>query len=189
MSEKKKRDRGAPPPRAAAPDGPSGEPGTPMDVRLLEQLVKLMAANDLNTVDLRDGEKRVVLKRGAPAATYAYAPPPTHGAPAGAPPVQQAAPGAGPAGPGGSPAADESAGTVAIKAEMVGTFYSSPKPGEPAFVGVGSTVDEESTVCVIEAMKNFFPVKAGVRGSIAKVLVQNGQTVQFDQALFLVKPS
>ena len=72
---------------------------------------------------------------------------------------------------------------------MVGTFYSSPKPGEPAFVSAGSTVDEDSTVCVIEAMKNFFPVKAGVRGAIAKVLVQNGQTVQFDQALFLVRPS
>jgi len=72
---------------------------------------------------------------------------------------------------------------------MVGTFYSSPKPGEPAFVNVGSNVDEETTVCVIEAMKNFFPVKAAVRGSVAKVLVQNGSTVQFDQALFLVKPS
>jgi acetyl-CoA carboxylase biotin carboxyl carrier protein len=158
-----------------------------MDVGLLEQLVKLMAANDLNTVDVRDGDKRVVLKRGPAAAAFTYAAPQQvmH-----APPLQpQAGAGAGAGTPAGAPAPDESAGLVAIKAEMVGTFYSSPKPGEPVFVNTGSSVDEETTVCVIEAMKNFFPVKAGVRGSIAKVLVQNGQTVQFDQALFLVKPS
>jgi acetyl-CoA carboxylase biotin carboxyl carrier protein len=156
-----------------------------MDVGLLEQLVKLMAANDLNTVDVRDGDKRVVLKRGPSAPTFAYAPPAPAGQMAGSP---QSQPQAG-AGPGPAAPPDESAGLVAIKAEMVGTFYSSPKPGEPVFVNTGSTVDEETTVCVIEAMKNFFPVKAGVRGTVAKVLVQNGQTVQFDQALFLVKPS
>ena len=72
---------------------------------------------------------------------------------------------------------------------MPGTFYAAPKPGEKPFVSVGSVVDEETDVCVIEAMKTFNNVKAGVRGKIAKVLVQNGQTVQFDQPLFLVKPS
>jgi acetyl-CoA carboxylase biotin carboxyl carrier protein len=174
-------------PQGAA--GAAGKTGTPMDVSLLEQLVKLMAANDLNTVDVRDGDKRVVLKRGPAAATFAYAPA-MQAAPVAPPPSQTpAGAGAGSGAPAGAGAADESAGLVAIKAEMVGTFYSSPKPGEPAFVNTGSTVDDETTVCVIEAMKNFFPVKAGVRGSIAKVLVQNGQTVQFDQALFLVKPS
>ena len=156
-----------------------------MDVGLLEQLVKLMAANDLNTIALRDGKKRVVLKRGAPAAAYAYPAPAMHAATAAAPPSQPQAS----AGGGAGAAADESAGLVAIKAERVGTFYSSPKPGEPSFVSAGSKVDEETTVCVIEAMKNFFPVKAGVRGTISKVLIQNGQTVQFDQALFLVRPS
>jgi acetyl-CoA carboxylase biotin carboxyl carrier protein len=157
-----------------------------MDVGLLEQLVKLMAANDLNTVDVRDGDKRVILKRGPAAPTFAYGPPAAVGQMSSAP-LSQPSPAA--AAPAGAPAPDESAGLVTIKAEMVGTFYSSPKPGEPVFVNTGSTVDEETTVCVIEAMKNFFPVKAGVRGSIVKVLVQNGQTVQFDQALFLVKPA
>ena len=204
MSEKKKRQPGgaAAPGSASMPASPGSpastkapEPprpskltGSPMDVGLLEQLVRLMAANDLNTVEVREGDKRVVLKRGPATPTFAYAPPMPAGV-AQAPPSQpQAAAGAG-AGTGAATAPhDESAGLVAIKAEMVGTFYSSPKPGEAAFVNVGSTVDEESTVCVIEAMKNFFPVKAGLRGSIAKVLVQNGQTVQFDQPLFLVKP-
>ena len=159
-----------------------------MNVGLLEQLVKLMAANDLNTVEIREGDKRVVLKRGpavSSAPAFAYTPAMS----AHAPPSQAQSAAAASPGTSATASPDESAGLVAIKAEMVGTFYSSPKPGEPAFVNVGSTVDEESTVCVIEAMKNFFPVKAGLRGSIAKVLVQNGQTVQFDQALFLVKPS
>ena len=192
MSEKRKRERGAAADSGAGGAGktPAGPPGTPMDVRLLEQLVKLMAANDLNTVDVRDGDKRVVLKRGPAAATFTYGPPAMHAAPAAPAPSQpQAAAGAGAGTQAGGGSADESAGLVAVKAEMVGTFYSSPKPGEPPFVNAGSKVDEETTVCVIEAMKNFFPVKAAVRGTIAKVLVQNGQTVQFDQALFLITPA
>ena len=185
--------RRAPSAGASSDAAPSGAAGTPMDVRLLEQLVKLMAANDLNTVDLRDGDRRVVLKRGPAVSPVAYAPsmagPQAAYAPSSQPQAGAGASSGTTTATGPATAPDDSAGLVAIKAEMVGTFYSSPKPGEPAFVNVGSTVDEETSVCVIEAMKNFFPVKAGLRGTIAKVLVQNGQTVQFDQALFLVKPA
>ena len=158
-----------------------------MNVRLLEQIVKLMAANDLNTVDVRDGDKRVIVKRGAAAPTFAYAPamqPPVGQAP---PSQPQAAAGAS---GGAAPAAttDESAGLVPIKAEMVGTFYAAPKPGEKPFVNVGSEVDEDTEVCLIEAMKNYFAVKAGTRGTVARILAQDGQTVQFDQPLFLIRP-
>jgi acetyl-CoA carboxylase biotin carboxyl carrier protein len=157
-----------------------------MDVRLLEQIVKLMAANDLNTVDVRDGNRRVILKRGAATPSIAYVPsgPAPTAAPASQPP---AAAGASPGVP-TTAAADENAGLLPIKAEMVGTFYASPKPGEKPFVNVGSEVDEDTEVCLIEAMKNYFAVKAGVAGTIARVLVQDGQTVQFDQPLFLVRP-
>ena len=159
-----------------------------MNVRLIEQIVKLMAANDLNTVDVRDGEQRIILKRGPAGATVTYAAPMP--APLAAPPPTQPQGGVGASsGAGGTPTAtDENAGLVPIKAEMVGTFYASPKPGEKPFVTVGSDVDPDTEVCLIEAMKNFFAVKAGVSGSIARVLVQDGQTVQFDQPLFLVRP-
>jgi acetyl-CoA carboxylase biotin carboxyl carrier protein len=158
-----------------------------MNVRLLEQIVKLMAANDLNTVDVRDGDKRVILKRGPAAPTITYATP-VQGAVAPQPSQPPAAAGAS-GGSSGSPAADdESAGLVPIKAEMVGTFYASPKPGEKPFVTVGSDVDPDTEVCLIEAMKNYFAVKAGVNGTIARVMVTDGQTVQFDQPLFLVRP-
>ena len=156
----------------------------PMDVDLLKQLVQLMAANDLNTVDLRDGQKRVVLKRGAvansgPVMAYtpqSYAPAPQSTAAAGAAPATPAAP------------VNDDAGLVAIKSPMVGTFYAKPTPDSKTFVSVGSTVDDETDVCVIEAMKVFNNIKAETRGTIAKVLVTDGQTVEFGTVLFLVKP-
>ncbi len=147
----------------------------PMDAALLERLVKLMQANDLNALELRDGDKRVVLKRG-PANV----------------PIQIAAPAA-PMTPGKAPAevaapADENAGLIAIKSPMVGTYYSAPSPDAKPFVSVGSPVSEDTDVCVIEAMKVFNNVKAECHGTISKILVNNGQAVEFNQVLFLVKP-
>lgn len=186
MAEKKQ------PKKNGGPGGGGGGgagTGGPMDVGLLEQLVKLMAANDLNTVDLRDGDKRVVLKRGqAVMAGGGYMPYPA--APPPAPMPAGASGGAGATATASQPSAGgEEAGLVSIKSEMVGTFYSKPSPDAKPFVGVGSDVDEETVVCVIEAMKHFNPVKADVRGTIAKVLVTDGQTVDVGKALFLVRPA
>src|SRR5205814_3827451 len=86
-------------------------------------------------------------------------------------------------------AASEEANLIPIKSPMVGTFYAAPSPDAKPFVSVGSAVDEETDVCVIEAMKVFNNIKAEVRGTIAKVLVQSGQAVEFGQTLFLVKPA
>jgi acetyl-CoA carboxylase biotin carboxyl carrier protein len=158
--------------------------GSPMDVDLLEQIVKLMSANDLNTVDVRDGEKRVILKRGAvqQAFTYTPAPAPTSGGVASASPVSP------PAGSNTPPFPAEDNTLVPIKSPMVGTFYAAPTPEAKPFVSVGTVVNDETDVCVIEAMKVFNNIKAETRGTIAKVLVNNGQTVEFGQVLFLVKP-
>lgn len=153
----------------------------PMDVGLLQQIVDLMATNDLNTVDLRDGDRRVVLKRGqavtVSAAPVAYAP--------AAPAAAVTAVPAGPV-PDGAPSAD--AGLIPIKSPMVGTFYSSSSPDAKPFVSVGSAVDEETDVCIIEAMKVFNNIKAECRGKIARINVENGAPVEFGQVLFLVKP-
>jgi acetyl-CoA carboxylase biotin carboxyl carrier protein len=154
-----------------------------MNVGLLEQIVKLMAANDLNTVDLRDGDQRVVLKRGA-ATSYMSAVPVTYTAPT---PSGGAASAALSSTPPTTPPNDE-ANLIPIKSPMVGTFYSAASPDAKAFVQVGSTVDEDTDVCIIEAMKVFNNIKAETRGTVAKVLVSNGETVEFGQTLFLVKP-
>jgi acetyl-CoA carboxylase biotin carboxyl carrier protein len=163
----------------AAKSTPGASVTGPMDVGLLEQIVALMTTHDLNTVDVRDGDRRVILKRGA-VMTTAAAPMPAaqHASPHHAPP------------PGPTPSAvvDENAGLIPIKSPMVGTFYSRPSPDSKPFVQVGSTVDEETDVCSIEAMKNFIAIKAGVSGTIARILITDGQTVQFDTPLFLVMP-
>jgi acetyl-CoA carboxylase biotin carboxyl carrier protein len=159
-----------------------------MDVSLLERMVKLMAANDLNTVDVRDGDKRVILKRGAQliagSGSSGYAIPQM------APAMHAPSPGlaSGAASGGGATAADEDAGLTAIKSPMVGTFYAAPSPDAKPFVSVGTAVDEDTDVCVIEAMKVFNNIKAETSGKIAKILVNNGETVEFGQTLFLVKP-
>src|SRR5439155_11264265 len=139
-----------------------------MDVALLERLVRLMASHDLNTVDVRDGDKRVILKRGAVMI-----------APSGSsgllmhPQVTSAASTGNPSLPGGASGVsaipiDEHAGLTPIKSPMVGTFYASPSPDAKPFVNVGSRVDEESDVCIIEAMKVFNNIKAECRGTVEK---------------------
>jgi acetyl-CoA carboxylase biotin carboxyl carrier protein len=149
----------------------------PMDVALLASIVKLMQDNDLNTVELRDGEKRVMLSRG-PTGTIIPGPMPAHYAAhagAAAPPPPAAS-------------AEESEKFLEIKSPMVGTFYSASSPDAKPFVSVRSEVSEETDVCVIEAMKVFNNVKAECKGTIAKIMVNNGQVVEFGQVLFLVKP-
>jgi acetyl-CoA carboxylase biotin carboxyl carrier protein len=158
-----------------------------MDVGLLEQLVELMSANDLNTVDLRDGDKRVVLKRGANVVQYTPAmTQPAMSFPAAAPASQ---PPAGAASSSASEAADTAdSKLVPIKSPMVGTFYAAPKQGEKPFVSIGGSVNEETDVCIIEAMKVFNVIKAETSGTIAKVMIQDGQPVEHGTVLFLVKP-
>lgn len=168
--------------KKAANPGTTKTSGSPMDVSLLEQIVSLMSANDLNTVDVRDGEKRVILKRGAVVSNA----PVHYAAPVSAAPAP--APSSGGAAPAKPPAADENAGLVPIKSPMVGTFYAAATPDAKPFVSVGTSIDEDTDVCIIEAMKVFNNIKAETRGTIAKVFCTNGQTVEFGQTLFLVKP-
>jgi acetyl-CoA carboxylase biotin carboxyl carrier protein len=159
--------------------GGSAPEGSPMDVDLLQQIVKLMAANDLNTVDVRDGDRRIILKRGAATGPVVMS------MPMQAPTASLG--GGGSAAP--APPVDEEAGLKPIKSPMVGTFYAAPAPDAKPFVNVGTKVDEETDVCVIEAMKVFNNIKAELRGTIAKILVSSGQAVEFGQTLFLVKPA
>lgn len=83
--------------------------------------------------------------------------------------------------------AGEEDGLLPIRAPMLGTFYRAPKPGAPPFVQVDQSIEEEDTVCIIEVMKLFNTVKAGVRGRIKKICVEDGQMVEYQQTLFLVE--
>lgn len=106
--------------------------------------------------------------------------------PAAAPPAVVAAP---------PPAASEPAASqpndnwVAVKAPMVGTFYSAPAPGEAAFASVGDRVKVGQTVCIIEAMKLMNELEAETAGAVAKIMVENAEPVEFGQVLMYIDPA
>ncbi|WP_457610931.1 acetyl-CoA carboxylase biotin carboxyl carrier protein [Lutibacter sp.] len=84
---------------------------------------------------------------------------------------------------------DESSKYIEITSPIIGTFYRRPSPDKPVFVEVGDTVNPESIVCIIEAMKLFNEIESEVSGKIVKVLVEDGTPVEFGQPLYLVDPS
>jgi acetyl-CoA carboxylase biotin carboxyl carrier protein len=165
---------------------PDSETGDIFDVRNFRQLVELMKQHDLNEVDLRKGNARIRLRRGAPEPRYmgspVYASGPTV-TPSRGPETPIATPSAG-----DIPKALVADKSQIIKSPTVGTFYSSPNPESPPFVKVGDTVGPETVICIIEAMKVFNEVPAECHGKIAEILVQNGDSVEFGQALFRVEP-
>ena len=77
---------------------------------------------------------------------------------------------------------------IQIKAPLVGTFYLSPKPGEPPFVNVGDKISEGHSICIVEAMKIFNEIESEHSGEIIDILVKDGDPVEFDQVLFALKP-
>lgn len=156
------------------------EPSESPDVRTIRHLVRLMHRYDLTAIDLIEGQTQIRLRRRVahePAPAVAPAPPSLN-----PPPSASIAPTPTP-----PPAAEPKPSSgVVIESPMVGTFYSSPAPDAPPFVNVGSSVRPETTVCVIEAMKVFTDIPAGLAGTITEILVKNGQPVEFGQALFRV---
>lgn len=80
-------------------------------------------------------------------------------------------------------------GLSSIKSPMLGTFYRGPAPGSPPYVEVGTFVKEDDTVCLLEVMKVFNSVNAGVRGYIVKICAESGDLVEYGQTLFLIKPA
>lgn len=164
-----------------------------MDIDEIKTLTDLMIENDLTEIMIRDGEKRIVLRRGggannAPAVHPPLAP---HALPA--VPAPHPAPGAfpAPANPSASPAAGAVAvsdpGLTRITSPMVGTFYASPDPESPPFVKIGDRVTPDTVVCIIEAMKVFNEIKAEASGTIESIEVQSGRPVEFGQVLMTVR--
>ena len=147
------------------------------DVKKVRQLIELMKEHDLNELDLRQADNRVRIRRGGEVVTYS--------APAvAAAPAPSAAPVA--AAAGAESAADSR--MLVIKSPMVGTFYRASGPDALPFVKVGDRIGPEKTVCVIEAMKVFNEIPAGVSGQVVAVLVENGAPVEFGQPLIKVDP-
>ena len=159
-----------------------------IDVDKIRDLVELMGEHDLTELSLRDGEVRILLKRGqnnseSPVVHVSPAPLPVT-EPAG--PNQQA-PVQPPATAGPESAEDD--GPKTIDSPMVGTFYTASDPDLPPFVKVGDTVGPDTVVCIIEAMKVFNEIKAEVSGVVEKVMVSNQEAIEFGQPLFAIRPA
>jgi len=153
---------------------------TPFDLDRLQQLVEMMEKHGLSEVNLRRGDEQWRLRRGAREVVQMAPQPLSYAQPL--PAAPQVAHAAAPAAP------TEASGLIDIKSPTVGTFYASPSPGEAAFVTVGSVVTPETIVCLLEAMKVFNQIPSEVSGTIAAILVKNGDAIEFGQPLFRVKP-
>jgi acetyl-CoA carboxylase biotin carboxyl carrier protein len=161
----------------------------PLDVQKVHYLVRLMKRYDLTALDLSDSKVQIRLRRRGPGARApAVAQPSPASDPAPVSPAQTSSP------PEPRPesvptSVSASPKTIVIESPMVGTYFSSSAPDVPPFVSVGSLVHAETIVCIIEAMKVFTDIPAGVSGTIAAILVKNGQAVEFGQPLFRLIPS
>ena len=161
-----------------------------MDLRKIKTLIELLEQSGISELEVKEGEESVRIARhptGAQMAYMQYAP---QLAP---PPVAAPAPAAAPAAPRGERSAADKILSVTkghiVKSPMVGTFYRSPSPGAKAFVEVGQTVKQGQTLCIIEAMKMLNQIEADASGTVAEILVENEQAVQFDQPLFVIEPA
>ncbi|HZZ26529.1 MAG TPA: acetyl-CoA carboxylase biotin carboxyl carrier protein [Pirellulales bacterium] len=158
---------------------PGSGAGDIFDVKKVRRLIELMKEHDLAEIDLRQGDQRVRLRRGAEPIVGMMAPPYLGALPAAAS-SSSSAPSMAPT------AAADSADMAVIKSPMVGTFYSASGPESPPFVKVGAHVGPETIVCIIEAMKVFNEIPAEISGQVAAVLVENGAPVEFGQPLFKI---
>ncbi len=150
-----------------------------MDIKILKEITKLMKDNDLVEVEVESGELKVKLKKAVPQVVSLAAMPAPMAASAAAAPVAAAAP---------APVVDEFANCKPVISPIPGTVYLKPNPDAATFVNLGQNVDESKVVCLIEAMKVFNEIKpdAGIRGTIKKILVNDGQPVEYGTVLFLV---
>ena len=164
---------------------------TPDEILELKELIAFLKENEIAEFDLDRGDLKVRLKfasAAAPAASAVdlaslarlMAPAAPVAAPAVIPSVAAAAAPAAPAAP-----VEEQLHIV--KSPIVGTFYESPSPGSPAFVGTGDRVEKGQILCIVEAMKLMNEIESDAAGEIVKRLVQNGQPIEYGQPLFAIR--
>lgn len=159
-----------------------------MDFKQIQELVKMVNKSNISELSIEEDKFKITIKQKDNEVQQVIAVP-------AAAPVQTVAPvaavAAAPVAASATPAAAPAAAKenlVTIKSPMIGTFYRSPGPDKPAFVGVGDDVSPGKVVCIIEAMKLFNEIESEVSGKIVKVLVDDASPVEYDQPLFLVEP-
>jgi acetyl-CoA carboxylase biotin carboxyl carrier protein len=152
-----------------------------MDIRKIKKLIELLEESNLTEIEIVEGEESVRLIRD----------PLPQAMPVSAPPVvqqAQVAPEAAPASPSEPAKADDQVPEgEPVLAPMVGTFYVASGPEAEPYVKLGQTVAEGDTLCIIEAMKMFNQIESDISGTVVAVLAENGQPVEYDQPLFIIR--
>jgi acetyl-CoA carboxylase biotin carboxyl carrier protein len=155
-----------------------------VDIRKIKKLIELLENSSLVEIEIVEGEESVRLSRGGTAAAgVVHAP---------VQPIMAAAPAAAPDAPASAGIAETAEEPAVpegelVRAPMVGTFYASSSPEAEPFVSLGQQVSEGETMCIIEAMKMFNQIEAEASGTVVAILVENGQPVEFDQPLFVIR--
>lgn len=152
-----------------------------MDIRKIKHLIDLLEQSGMGEIEIVEGEESVRISKNS-----SLTPPAQYTAPAAAPAVAQAAPvaAAPEAAAAPQPVAEAAPEGKLIRSPMVGTFYRSSSPDADPFAEVGQSVSVGDTVCIIEAMKMFNQIETEQAGKIVKILVEDGQPVEFDEPLF-----
>ncbi|MDH5435274.1 MAG: acetyl-CoA carboxylase biotin carboxyl carrier protein [Gammaproteobacteria bacterium] len=149
-----------------------------MDIRKVKKLIELLEESGIAEIEIKEGEESVRISRhGQQAAPqqYAIAPAPVAPAPVSAAPVEAS-----------EPASTIPAGHQ-VTSPMVGTFYRSATPGAKPFADVGQQVNVGDTLCIVEAMKMLNQIEADKSGKVVAILVENGQPVEYGQAMFIIE--
>ncbi|MFU8812397.1 MAG: acetyl-CoA carboxylase biotin carboxyl carrier protein [Balneolaceae bacterium] len=158
-----------------------------MDLKLVKKLLDMISESEVNEVSIEEGDFKIKIKKAGDAPQNVQYTLPSQAAPQAQPP-QPAAPASAPSG--GSEAASESTPQPdgeTVKSPIVGTFYEAPSPDSDAFVKVGDSVKKGETLCIVEAMKIMNEIESEFDGVVQKILVNDGQPVEFDQPLFIIK--
>ncbi len=155
-----------------------------MELKDIKAIIDLMRKNGLSEFELERSDFKIKLKR--PLATSAPAPEEsvmTAYAP------NAASPGTAAALPAPAPAAPPATPSIDIKSPMIGTFYRAPSPESADYIEVGTEVNPDTVVCLIEAMKVMNEIKAEAKGVVTQILVENAKPVEFGQPLFRIRPT
>lgn len=161
-----------------------------MDIKEIKGIIDLMRKNGLSEFEYEKDGTKIRIRRGPDGEPQVIASSPgLIPAPAVLPVTAGVPLAVAPAAPAPAPAAAPAASTLpSINSPMVGTFYSSPAPDAPPYVEVGTVVNAETVVCIIEAMKVMNEIKAEMSGTIVEVLAESGKPVEFGKPLFRIKP-
>ena len=163
-----------------------------MDLKDIKAIIDLMKKNSVSEFELEKEDFKIKLKRtpnGGSIAPVAYEEAPVITYAPATSVAATAAPVATASAPAGAVPAGASTGEQEIKSPMIGTFYRAPSPESAPYVEVGTEVNPETVVCIIEAMKVMNEIKAEVRGIVTEILIDNAKPVEFGQPIFKIRPS